>query len=832
MTDSPVSVEDAELDTPTSIQPATDVKNDSKEVTRPNSSEKERTTSEETVKLSNSHSIIDQTNPNPVPPKSNNDVAHRQPNDELDLSNKASAANAAVALPKADSTVSQRNDVTESIKPQTDPDQAPKNAKKRFTFHQVFDKKEKDNQKATNKRERRRTLTFTKSPEASPQVPQEPPEKSNAVSSASAQQPGSQKEDPDSDAIPSHPAVRPPSIRSSSSSAELGRKPKLNTLPVLNTTGPSYSRCACCGKIRRPHAFGTELSPVLENEHLRANFSLEAERTSHESRRYTPIIPIEVADKDDVRSIRTVQGSIEPRYSHSSAASVRSSQFEAETFPRDSSSISVATAQTTIASSVSDTDSQTTAKKRTGTLDEVKLVRFSSLHARRGSDTDVVLANDEEKQEIAQSVPFVPPQLHKPVQQQAAEHRPALLPSQHKLLQQRQSQQHPPAVMSGAAPRAPHPLRQISPIDQVIENPRDQHTASADGGSIVETERQEIKRMPKQDIITVVPLKNRSTDSDASPTNIETSPPTKAQPSTSEPASVLPAAPHKTNKLRKNPSPSGSSISTSRSRRLSLPSPHKFRLSPKRGETIPLPYTSARPGPPPETDPAQRPPLPSQATSNRTSMSSVAEARDRAAAASKASSRRTSTDVAHSNGTDAPMPAGTAGNVDATQTVRPSPSFARFIANLPATHASNVPDAKKFSWGRGGLRRGSVGTAQQGQQHGPPATIAEWDGEGGSVGTRTPVAVGRRSRATSVNGVSEAGADKLPMSPSEMRLPQLQLGGGLVSRSSTMGRLLGDGGKDDGGFMVVSPVETNGRSGGGFVGGIKLEKMMREGVGA
>ncbi|KAK6372167.1 hypothetical protein LTR64_004082 [Lithohypha guttulata] len=129
-----------------------------------------------------------------------------------------------------------------------------------------------------------------------------------------------------------HPAVRPLStdgqpsadvVRDSSSSVSKGKRRELDLHPGLDTDGlslsssvPSYSRCNCCGRVTKPGGFDSDLSPVLENENLRTNFSLEANKSvsnqrkrsssiSTGARRYTPIIPMEVGNE-------TKQARIEP----------------------------------------------------------------------------------------------------------------------------------------------------------------------------------------------------------------------------------------------------------------------------------------------------------------------------------------------------------------------------------------------------------------------------------------------------------------------------------------------------------------------------------------
>lgn len=816
VTDSPVSaVEDdeAQQDASTLLDQKSEPAMSDQHVSPPAALVEQRTDSVETIKPQKAETPIStiplSTDDTPSPA---NDAAMQ------------SGEPAAVS----DSLQQTTKDTDESLTAQGKPR---KPARKRFSLHHAFDRKDQEKPAAVSKKVRRNTLTFTKSPEVSPQPAQEA---FQPQSTGTAPEQKQELQGDDSDSIPSHPAVRPPSLRSARSSSTDSRATSSGLAP-LNTSSPTYGRCACCGKIRRPHGFGTELSPVMENEHLRSNFSLEAERTSTEARRYTPIIPIAIADKDDAGSIRTVQASIEPRQPHSSATSVRTTRSIAATSYSTSTghilstSVSAGHIPSATHQPASESESSPVSKPAPrAVLDEPRIIRFSSLHGPRSGDAGADLDNRDGMEEIVQSIPFVQP-AHRSVVPQAHTQQRDLLPSQQKLLQQQQQQQQVRhstiPTMSGAVQRAPHPLRQSSPIDQSEEgSPELQEQDSLDG-SIGEAQQKEFKRVPQQDIITVIPLKHHPSSLSASPQ--EQSPveslPLVNPADSSDRASPQTQQGSTAKKLQKSTIAS----SPSKARRLSLPMAHKFHLpgAGRRAETIPMPYSASSAGPAPETDPAFRPPLPSQAQSVRSSMSSAAEARDARTLASASASRRTS----HSQDRASAVPNGhghghvasqqqitgiATGTVqDSTgQQIRPSPSFARFIANLPATHASSVPEAKKFSWGRWRSPKPQGVT-----------TIAESDGEvaatpTGSVGGRTPRA--GRSRATSVSGVSESGAQPLPVQTrnggisKSATLPQLQLGSGLMSASGTIHRLAtGD---------AVDETKK-----GGFVGGVKLEQMLQ-----
>lgn len=122
-----------------------------------------------------------------------------------------------------------------------------------------------------------------------------------------------------------HPSVRPlsmsiqrPNSAVSDSVLPANRKGKEREIgpesidtdaDSVTSSTPSYSRCSCCGRIQKPGGFESNLSPVLENENLRTNFSFEMERmamtnkqrrsssNSSNQRKYVPIIPMEVGNE-------------------------------------------------------------------------------------------------------------------------------------------------------------------------------------------------------------------------------------------------------------------------------------------------------------------------------------------------------------------------------------------------------------------------------------------------------------------------------------------------------------------------------------------------------
>lgn len=141
----------------------------------------------------------------------------------------------------------------------------------------------------------RRSLSFTRGDDRLDIIPMPSPKTENGSPTG--------KSIPGED-MNAHPAVRPLSV---SIPDDKGKEKEIHSAPV-------YSRCSCCGRLRRPSGYHSGLSPVLENEHIRTNFNFELERTSGEDVRrfsdvsrskFTPILPMDLGD-------RTVQASIEP----------------------------------------------------------------------------------------------------------------------------------------------------------------------------------------------------------------------------------------------------------------------------------------------------------------------------------------------------------------------------------------------------------------------------------------------------------------------------------------------------------------------------------------
>lgn len=252
------------------------------------------------------------------------------------------------------------------------PETPKKEPKKRFTINGVLfggEKSHTDSPESTGKlrKLRRRTLSLGKRPEKGKSGAQESPtEEQAAVVASPTQVDGATIEDCD---MTTHPPVRPLSV--TIPSEWKGKQKEIHSAPV-------YARCSCCGKLKRPSGYGNELSPVLENENLRTNFSFDFDRTSESSKRgssdssrgkYIPIIPTEVGEND------TRQATIEPRIIPTSP--VQQPRETALSSPRRVKRVS----------------------------DPPKFVRFASLHGRRNDTT--VIDEEEEDTEVAESAPLM-----------------------------------------------------------------------------------------------------------------------------------------------------------------------------------------------------------------------------------------------------------------------------------------------------------------------------------------------------------------------------------------------------------------------------------------
>ena len=221
--------------------------------------------------------------------------------------------------------------------------------KKRFSFTTAFlDKKDRPSAAVLAKKNRRNTISSAKSSDNPRRDSEEPLQEPNEKMAGPAAKDDAEAtaHQSDDEMFPQNPAVRPP-MRSSSmdsvpqdhSPADSKGKAKAQTpAPLHIPNGNVYHRCACCGRLKRPPTYTNELSPVLENENIRHNFSIEMERDrlhqmnkaadahAARSKRHTPIIPMEVHDDDDKQSVRTVQASIEPYEGSPQSSGKQSSQ--------------------------------------------------------------------------------------------------------------------------------------------------------------------------------------------------------------------------------------------------------------------------------------------------------------------------------------------------------------------------------------------------------------------------------------------------------------------------------------------------------------------------
>ena len=270
-----------------------------------------------------------------------------------------------------------------------------KDKQKRFTIHAaLFGGDKGKNESAENKlkKTRRRTLELPKSEDS--QTAEDKCEAAEASVDVKADclagEPGDYS---------AHPAVRP--LSSDGPSANPASRPISLIIPgefkgkeKEIISAPVYARCSCCGKIRKPHAFNSELSPVLENENLRTNFSFEVERTNGPSGRrssnasrdkFTPIIPIEVAPNE------TRQATIEP-YNTSPEDQPK------QRLHRDGQHKDMEIAQSSpVRQPLGQmTSSPITSKRHSA---PARFVRFASLHGRRSEDTDAIIEEDEEDEE-------------------------------------------------------------------------------------------------------------------------------------------------------------------------------------------------------------------------------------------------------------------------------------------------------------------------------------------------------------------------------------------------------------------------------------------------
>ncbi|KIX99780.1 uncharacterized protein Z520_04416 [Fonsecaea multimorphosa CBS 102226] len=308
------------------------------------------------------------------------DDPHNQPKVQLD-------EEIAPNEPNVENVDTQPKHVTDPpIEPakQTTPLESPKKEKekqKRFTIHAALFGGDKCNHEGTEnvkklKKGRRRTLSFGKNNEA------EKPEDKTAMPAEAVDEVKVDGATIETEEFSTHPAVRPLSLIIPS---EFKGKEKEIVCP------PVYARCACCGKMKRPSGYGGELSPVLENENLRTNFSFEIERTSGSSERrssdasrhkFIPIIPMEVGENE------TRQATIEPYTGPSKSPA------EHDQIPQMDMNIA---SSSPVKQPIGQLSSSPRRMKRLSAPS--RFTRFASLHGRRNVDSTVIAEEDEAEAE-------------------------------------------------------------------------------------------------------------------------------------------------------------------------------------------------------------------------------------------------------------------------------------------------------------------------------------------------------------------------------------------------------------------------------------------------
>ncbi|KIX03387.1 uncharacterized protein Z518_06939 [Rhinocladiella mackenziei CBS 650.93] len=246
-----------------------------------------------------------------------------------------------------------------------------KDKPKRFTISTALfggDKSHQDGAENASKlkKARRRTLSFTKSDgieKSSPEVPTTAPPEEVQVDGATIE----------NGDFAAHPSVRPLSLIIPGEFK--GKEKEIYS-------GPVYARCACCGKLKRPPGYTNGLTPVVENENLRTNFSFEIERTSDTTARrssdasrgkFTPIIPMEVGESE------TRQATIEPPISSSSPMKQQNQYTSMPPPTRQQNQYT------------------SPARRPKRHSDPPRFVRFGSLHGRRNADPTVITEEDEDE---------------------------------------------------------------------------------------------------------------------------------------------------------------------------------------------------------------------------------------------------------------------------------------------------------------------------------------------------------------------------------------------------------------------------------------------------
>ncbi|KIW93862.1 uncharacterized protein Z519_05177 [Cladophialophora bantiana CBS 173.52] len=285
-----------------------------------------------------------------------------------------------------DSPIKKGNQTGQPESPKKD-----KEKQKRFTIHAALFGGDKGNHEGAEnggklKKMRRRTLSFGKNND-------EKSENKTAISVEAVDEVKVDGATIENDNFSTHPAIRPLSVIVPSEFK--GKEKEIISAPV-------YARCSCCGKMKRPPGYASGLSPVLENENLRTNFSFEIERTSGSSERrssdasrhkFTPIIPMEMGE-NEMR-----QATIEPYTGPLKGTA------ESEQMPHMDMNIA---SSSPVKQPIGQPSSSPRRMKRHSTPSQ--LVRFASLHGRRNVGATVIAEENEEaeaEREADESQPLI-----------------------------------------------------------------------------------------------------------------------------------------------------------------------------------------------------------------------------------------------------------------------------------------------------------------------------------------------------------------------------------------------------------------------------------------
>ena len=372
------------------------------------------------------------------------DDPHNQPKSDSEGEGRAQEPSTAAVNNQVEPVPSSPDQmVKEPVSPE--PAKKEKDKQKRFTIQAVLFGVGNEGQEKKLKKLRRQTMPLPISTTAEGANPEM---KGLAVSPEEEKAAGL----PNDDFI-AHPAVRPLSLMIPS---DIKGKEK-DTLSI--SSAPVYHRCACCGKVKRPHGYNSELSPVLENENLRTNFSFEVDRMSTSRPRrssdasrdkFTPIIPMQIGENI------TRQARIEP-YTKPSVETPEPRDRAEETgmIIAESSPVRQPIRQMTA--------SPIKAKRNSA---PPRFVRFASLHGRRSEDTGPIAEEEEEEVEGDENWPLMMEQgEYRNSSMEVAEMSGAVSPEEEKVIEQ------PLPEISSAARAVVKPLPTIAMHYAELVNP-------------------------------------------------------------------------------------------------------------------------------------------------------------------------------------------------------------------------------------------------------------------------------------------------------------------------------------------------------------------------